>query len=67
MAHDITTLGGQTPETLMGGETADISEMCEYDWFLNPPCPGIHRGLGRVHGTGKVCRTDDMLPHPKAQ
>jgi hypothetical protein len=32
-AHDITTLGGQTPETLMGGETADISDICEYDWF----------------------------------
>jgi hypothetical protein len=32
-AHDITTLEGQTPETLMGGETADISELCEYDWF----------------------------------
>jgi hypothetical protein len=33
MAHDSTLLGGQTPETLMGGETADISELCEYDWF----------------------------------
>jgi hypothetical protein len=33
IAHDITTLGGQTPETVMGGETADISELCEYDWF----------------------------------
>ncbi len=32
-AHDITTLGGQTPETLMSGETADISALCEYDWF----------------------------------
>jgi hypothetical protein len=32
-AHDLTTLGGQTPETVMGGETADISELCEYDWF----------------------------------
>jgi hypothetical protein len=31
--HAITTLGGQTPETLMGGERADISELCEYDWF----------------------------------
>jgi hypothetical protein len=32
-AHDIPTLGGQTPETLMGGETANISELSEYDWF----------------------------------
>jgi hypothetical protein len=32
-AHDIPTLGGQTPETVMGGETADISELCKYDWF----------------------------------
>jgi hypothetical protein len=28
-AHDITTLGGQTPETLMGGETADILDICD--------------------------------------
>jgi hypothetical protein len=32
-AHDITTLGGQTPETLMGGKTADILELCKYNWF----------------------------------
>jgi hypothetical protein len=32
-AHNITTLGGQTPETLMGGKTADILELCKYDWF----------------------------------
>jgi hypothetical protein len=33
MAHNLTTLGGQTPETVMGGKTADISELCKYDWF----------------------------------
>jgi hypothetical protein len=32
-AHNITTLGGQTPETLMGGKTAEIPELFEYDWF----------------------------------
>jgi len=31
-AHDIPTLGGQTPKTVMRGETANISALCEYDW-----------------------------------
>jgi hypothetical protein len=33
VAHNIITLGGQTPETLMTGETADISALCEFEWF----------------------------------
>jgi hypothetical protein len=33
VAHNITTLDGQTPETLMTGETADISSLCEFEWF----------------------------------
>jgi len=32
-AHNIPTLGGQTPKTVMRGETADMSALCEYDWF----------------------------------
>jgi hypothetical protein len=32
-SHDLTTLGRQTPQTIMGGKSADISELCEYDWF----------------------------------
>jgi hypothetical protein len=32
-AHDIPTLGGQTPEMLMGGKIANILELCDYDWF----------------------------------
>ena len=32
-AHDLFTLGGQVPETLMTGSTADISELCEFRWY----------------------------------
>jgi hypothetical protein len=59
-AHDITTLGGQTPETVMGGETADISELCEYDWFqwlwyrdTNSSFPDESRVLVRYMGPAK--------------
>jgi hypothetical protein len=33
VAHDIKTLEGQTAETLMLGETADILALCEFEWF----------------------------------
>jgi hypothetical protein len=59
-AHDITTLGGQTPETVMGGETADISDLCEYDWFqwlwfrdTNASFPNESRVLVRYMGPAK--------------
>ena len=32
-AHDLFRLGGEVPETLMKGSTADISPFCEYAWF----------------------------------
>ncbi|KAL7526268.1 LOW QUALITY PROTEIN: hypothetical protein ACHAXR_003858, partial [Thalassiosira sp. AJA248-18] len=32
-AHDLFHLGGEVPETLMKGTTADISPYCEYAWF----------------------------------
>ena len=32
-AHDIFALEGQVPETLMKGDTPDISHLCEYEWF----------------------------------
>ena len=40
-ALDTCGLEGQLPETIMMGETADISNLCEYEWFewvmyLNP-------------------------------
>ena len=32
-AHDMYPLNGQVPETLMKGNTADISNICEYEWY----------------------------------
>ena len=32
-AHDIYSLNGQVPETVMSGETADISFICELGWY----------------------------------
>lgn len=32
-AHNIYQLHGQVPETIMTGETADISYICEYSWY----------------------------------
>ena len=32
-AHDIFRLGGRVPETIMSGETADISPYCEYGFW----------------------------------
>ena len=32
-ALDIYGLEGQVPETVMSGQTGDISSMCEFEWF----------------------------------
>jgi len=32
-AHDIYKLDGEVPETIMSGETADISQFCELGWY----------------------------------
>jgi hypothetical protein len=32
-AHDIYQLNGQVPETIMTGQTADISFICEFKWY----------------------------------
>ena len=32
-AHDIPTLNGQVPETMVTGNTADISELVEFGWY----------------------------------
>jgi hypothetical protein len=60
IAHSITTLGGQTPETLMSGETADISNLCEHEWFQwiwyrdeISPFPNDSKTLGRYLGPAK--------------
>jgi hypothetical protein len=60
VAHDITTLGGQTPETLMSGDTADISSLCEFKWFQwvlyrdeKAGYPDEAKELGRYLGPAK--------------
>ena len=32
-AHDIFMLNGEVPETIMLGETSDISQFCEFEWY----------------------------------
>ena len=32
-AHTAYELQGEVPETIMTGQTADISNICEYDWY----------------------------------
>ena len=56
-AHDIYILQGKVPETLMSGETSDISQFCEfafYDWimFRDQPVafPDDNPVLGRYLG-----------------
>ena len=33
IAHDVYMLEGEVPETMMTGQTADISNLCEYEWY----------------------------------
>ena len=56
-AHDIYSLQGEVPETVMSGETADISQFCEfafYDWimFRDEPVafPDANPVIGRYLG-----------------
>jgi hypothetical protein len=60
VAHDLTTLNGHTPETLMTGDTADISSLCEYQWFEwiwhkdeDASYPNDSHVLGRYLGSSK--------------
>ena len=32
-AHNIFKLDGEVPKTMMSGETSDISQFCELEWF----------------------------------
>jgi hypothetical protein len=60
VAHNITSLDGQTPETLMSGGTTDISNLCEYEWFQwiwyrdqISSFPDDNKVLGRYLGPSK--------------
>ena len=33
VAHDIPTLNGQVPKTVVTGNTSDISELVEFGWY----------------------------------
>ncbi len=33
MSHDIFKLDREVPETIMSGETANISQFCEFGWY----------------------------------
>jgi hypothetical protein len=50
-------LNGETPETMLSGETADISEFAEFGWYdwikfrdTKVPCPQDKLVLGRCLG-----------------
>lgn len=56
-AHDLYKLNGEVPETVMTGQTADISIICEYQWyewvmFIDAPAqfPNDRKALGRYLG-----------------
>ncbi len=72
-------LKGETPETMLSGETADISEFAEYGWYdwikfrdTNVPYPGDKLVLGRYLGpstdigpamTAKILKQNGQYVH----
>jgi len=79
-AHDIYILQGEVPETVMLGETSDISQFCEfalYDWimFRDQPVafPDANPVLGRYLGpaidvgpalTAKILKANGEVVYP---
>jgi hypothetical protein len=79
-AHDIVyELGGEVPETIMSGETSDISQLCELGWYewckfrdVTAPFPQDKMKLGRYLGpsvdigpamTAKVLKSNGQVIH----
>jgi hypothetical protein len=78
-AHDIYELGGEVPETIMSGETSDISQLCELGWYegcqfrdVAAPFPQDKIKLGRYIGpsvdigpamTAKVLKLNGQVIH----
>jgi hypothetical protein len=78
-AHDIYELGGEVPETIMSGETSDISQLCELGWYewckfrdVVAPFPQDKMKLGRYIGpsvdigpamTAKVLKSNGQVIH----
>jgi hypothetical protein len=78
-AHDIYELGGEVPETIMSGETSDISQLCELGWYewckfrdVAAPFPQDKMKLGRYLGpsvdigpamTAKVLKSNGQVIH----
>jgi hypothetical protein len=78
-AHDIYELGGETPETIVSGETPDISQLCELGWYewckyrdVAAPFPQDKQVLGRYLGpsvdigpamTAKILKANGQVIH----
>ena len=78
-AHDIYELGGEVPETIMSGETSDISSFCELGWYqwckfrdVAAPFPQDKMVLGRYLGpsidigpamTAKILKSNGQVIH----
>ena len=78
-AHDIYELGGEVPETIVSGETSDISQLCELGWYewckfrdVAAPFPEDKQVLGRYLGpsidigpamTAKILKTNGQVIH----
>ena len=64
-ALDIYGLEGQIPETVMSGQTGDISHLCEFEWFQwvlffqpKEPYPEDKMFIGRWFGPAIDVGTD---------
>jgi hypothetical protein len=78
-AHDIFELQGETPETILSGETSDISQLCELGWYdwckfrdVAAPFPQDKQVLGRYLGpsvdigpamTAKLLKSNGQVIH----
>jgi len=78
-AHDVYELGGETPETIVSGETSDISQLCELGWYewckfrdVAAPFPEYKQVLGRYLGpsidigpamTAKILKANGQVIH----
>jgi hypothetical protein len=78
-AHDIFELKGEVPETIVSGETSDISQFCEFYWYqwvkfrdTSVSFPGDKEVLGRYLGpsidigpamTAKIMKSNGQYAH----
>jgi hypothetical protein len=81
-AHDVYKLGGEVAETIVSGETPDISQLCELGWYewckfrnVAAPFPQDKMVLGRYLGpsvdigsamTAKILKANGQVIHMSA-